>query len=161
MISTKNLIEEKKTKKQRTQTPKQCHNSTRLAHLQLLPIRARLSLVLLLAFEEGVGEGWGGVCRQRGLSASLPRTSLASTGAAGDWVQPRGRTQRSLDPGYPTKSRPRVSESVSDGSGRTARVIRQDRAWGGGKRRKGNGALEFLAVALPMEKESKILNIKL
>lgn len=29
------------------------------------------------------------------------------------------------------------------------------------KRRKASFALEFLAVALPMEKESKILNIKL
>lgn len=29
------------------------------------------------------------------------------------------------------------------------------------ERRKGSCALEFLAVALPMEKESKILNIKL
>lgn len=31
----------------------------------------------------------------------------------------------------------------------------------GGKRTKASFALEFLAVALPMEKESKILNIKL
>lgn len=44
----------------------------------------------------------------------------------------------------------------------TVRVIRQDnRKRRQKKRRKGNGALEFLAVALPMEKESKILNIKL
>lgn len=95
IISTKNL------KKKRTQTPKQCHNSTHLAHLQLLPILARLCLAPLLAFQERVGEGG---CRQRYLSASLPRTTLALTGAAEDWVQPWGRTVHSLDPGYPTRS---------------------------------------------------------
>lgn len=69
--------------------------------------------------------GWEGGCRQRDLSASLPRTALASTGAA----------ERS-GPAPPEGSKPalararqpdeRASESASDGSGCAVRVARQD-----------------------------------
>lgn len=47
-------------------------------------------------------KGVGGGCRQRDLSASLPRPALGLTGAAEEWGQPQGLTRRSLDPGYPT-----------------------------------------------------------
>lgn len=77
----------------------QCSSSP---HLLLLSFLSLPCLVLSLAhprlpFEE---EGREGVCRQRDLSASLPRPALGLTGAAEEWGQPKGLTQRSLDPVY-------------------------------------------------------------